>query len=137
MGRVLDNQRRTPREASPLTLPELFGHLTSTAFGGLEKAGQSRGTAAEPSISARRRALQRLTVAHLSELVLTPERGTPPEATQVARATLSDVRTRIRKVTANPERRGALDDYSRSHLQDLDAAISRALEARVELKAGG
>ena len=136
LGRVLDNQRRTPREASPLTLPELFGHLTSTAFGGLEKAGQSRGTAAEPSISARRRALQRLTVAHLSELVLTPERGTPPEATQVARATLSDVRTRIRKVTANPERRGALDDYSRSHLQDLDAAISRALEARVELKAG-
>jgi hypothetical protein len=134
LGRILDNQRRSPREPFPLTLPELFGHLTSTAFAGIEKAGLARATAADPSISIRRRCLQRLTVSHLGDLVLNPGKGTPPEGTQVARVALADIRGKIRRVTASPQRLAALDDYSRSHLLDLEATISQTLDARVMLK---
>jgi len=59
----------------------------------------------------------------------------PAEAGQAARATLVGIRSRIRKVTANPERNSALDEDTRAHLLDLDATISRTLDARVELKA--
>jgi len=137
LGRILDNQRRAPKESSPLTLPELLGHITSTAFAGLEKAGTTKASAATPSIPARRRALQRLTVAHLADLVLDPDKGAPAEATQVARVELSDLRGKIRRVTASPERLHALDDYSRSHLMDLDATISQALDVKMILKPKG
>ena len=137
LGRVLDNQRRAPGNASSLTLPELFGHLTSTAFTGLDKAGLTRASATRPALPGRRRALERLLVTRMGDMVLNPPRGTPAQASQVARATLADIRSRIRKVIGNPQRAAALDEDSRAHLQDLDATITRTLDARVELKAAG
>ncbi len=136
LARVLDNERRAGKGASPLTLPELFGHLQSTAFAGLEKAGTAKATEASPSIPSRRRTLQRLYVARLSSLVLNPPKGTPGEATQVARETLRQIRGRVRAVTGSPQRLAALDGYTRAHLQDLDATITRTLEARAEAKTG-
>ena len=135
LGRVLDNQKRSPGNASALTLPELFGHLTSTAFTGLEKAGMSRASSTHPALPGRRRVLERLLVNRMSDMVLAPPKGMPAEAGQAARATLVGIRSRIRKVTANPERNSALDEDTRAHLLDLDATISRTLDARVELKA--
>jgi hypothetical protein len=137
LARVVDNQRRQPHETSPLTLPELFGHLTTTAFSGVDKVGLSRGTVSRPSVSSRSRSLQRLTVTRMTELLLNPKPGAPPEATQVARATLLEIRNRVRRVTGNPQRLSALDDYSRAHFQDLDAVITRALEAKVDVRAAG
>jgi uncharacterized protein DUF4953/uncharacterized protein DUF5117 len=133
LARVLDNERRSPRGASPLTLPELFSHVESTAFAGLEKAGVSRD---RESIPSRRRTLQRLYVARLGGLVLAPARGTPAEAGQVARRTLQEVRSRIRRVTGSPQRLAALDAYSRAHLEDLDASITRVMEVKMQLKPG-
>ena len=136
LGRVIDNQRRSARGTSPLTLPELFGHLTSTAFAGLDKAGLTRATPAAPAVPGRRRALQRLTVERMSNLLLAPPKGSPPEAVPAARAMLVDIRGRVRKVTGNPQRLAALDEDTRAHLQYLEASISRALDAQVQLKAG-
>jgi hypothetical protein len=135
LARVLDNQRRSPGNASSLTLPELFGHLTSTAFTGLDKAGLTRASETNPALPERRRALERLLVTRMGDMVLTPPKGMPAEASQIARATLVDIRSRIRKVTGNPQRVAALDPSSRAHLQDLEASISRTLDARVEMKA--
>ena len=136
LARVLDNEQRMARGISPLTLPELFGHLESTALEGLERVGAVRATASAPAIPIRRRALQRLFVNRLSGLVLSPPKGTPVEAAQVARETLRDIRSRVRRVTGSPQRMAALDGYTRAHLGDLDATITRALEARVDLRAG-
>jgi uncharacterized protein DUF4953 len=134
LARVLDNERRAGKGSSPLTLPELFGHLQTTAFAGLEKAGLGRAAEAVP---ARRRTLQRLTVARLSDLVLAPQKGTPPEAGQAARETLRQIRSRVREVVGSSQRLAALDGSTRSHLLDLDAVITRTLDAKTEMKAGG
>ena len=121
--RVMDNERRTGEGA--LTLPELFDHLEGTAFGT---------AAAAPKLDQDRRALQRLLVAHLAKLAVTPEKGTPPEAGQVAAASLRSIGRRIdRSLRAGGT---SLDGYGRAHLEDLAARITRTLEAGVEVPAG-
>lgn len=119
LTRVLDNERRTSGDR--FTLPELFGHLEKTAF---EKS--------KPSLSQDRRALQRLLVVRLSKLALTPEKGTPAEASQVAAATLRSIGRRI-----DGAMKTGGDAYTRAHLEDLGARIRRTLEAEVEVPAGG
>jgi hypothetical protein len=136
LARVVDNERRYGKGISSLTLPELFGHLLRTAFTGMDRAGSARATEAAPAIPARRRALQRLLIQRLAGLTLTPPAGTPAEAREVARESLLDARSRIRRVTGTPARLAALDGYSRAHLGDLEAAIGRALDAKIEIKTG-
>lgn len=120
LARVLDNERRT--QEKPFTLPELFSHLEATAFGGLGPSAK---------LSQDRRSLQRLLVAHLTKLALTPEKGTPAEASQVAASTLRSISRRIGKTATS-----AMDGYTRAHLEDLDARIRRTLEAGTEVPAG-
>jgi hypothetical protein len=135
LARVVDNQRRAAAATSPLTVPELFTHLTATAFDSLGKAGLAKGTAVNPSVGDRQRLLQRLLAGRLSNMMLSPSQGLPAEAGQASRMTLMDIRARIRKVTGNPQRLAALDAETRAHLTDLDATIARALDAKVEVKA--
>ncbi len=118
LARVLDNERRTAKD--PLTLPEMFGHLEQTAF---ETSG--------PTLSQDRRALQRVLVTHLVKLAVTPEKGTPAEASQVAAATLRSIGRRLEARSS-----GKLDGYTLAHYQDLAAKIRRTLEAGTELPAG-
>jgi hypothetical protein len=125
LTRVLDNERRTPD--NPLTLPELFGHLEATAFGDV-KAGAK--------LSQDRRALQRLLVGHLQKLAVAPEKGTPPEAAQVAAATLRSIDKRIGKALAAASSKPTKDGYTRAHLEDLRTRIHRTLEAGTQVPAG-
>jgi uncharacterized protein DUF4953/uncharacterized protein DUF5117 len=120
LARVLDNERRTPKD--PVTLPEIFGHLEATAFGGPAGA----------SLSQDRRALQRLLVSHLAKLAVAPLKGTPAEASQVAAATLRDISRRIAKSSAA----GKADGYTKAHWQDLSARIRRTLEAGTQVAPG-
>jgi hypothetical protein len=121
LARVLDNERRSPKD--PFTLPELFTHLEKSAFEAL--AGKA--------LSQDRRALQRLLVNHLAKLAVTPEQGTPAEASQVAAATLRSIGGRMEKSLAA----GKPDGYTRAHYQDLAAKIRRTLEAELEVPAAG
>jgi len=120
LARVLDNERRTPKD--PVTLPEIFGHLEATAFG--SPAG---------SLSQDRRALQRLLVSHLSKLAVAPVKGTPAEASQVAAATLRDIGRKLARSSAAP---GKADAYTKAHWQDLSARIKRTLEAETTVAPG-
>lgn len=124
LARVLDNERRT--QSNPLTLPELFSHLEATAFGDLGSSAK---------LSQDRRSLQRLLVTHLTKLALTPEKGTPAEASQVAASTLRSIGRRIGKALPKTPS-SAMDGYTRAHLEDLDARIRRTLEAGMEVPAG-
>jgi hypothetical protein len=125
LTRVLDNERRTT--VNPLTLPELFGHLETTAFGDL-KSGVK--------LSQDRRALQRLLVARLAKLAVAPEKGTPAEASQVAAATLRSIERRIGKILPGTASHATADGYTIAHLEDLRTRIHRTLEAGVQLPAG-
>ncbi len=124
LARVLDNERRT--QGKPFTIPELFGHLEATAFGDLGPSAK---------LSQDRRSLQRLLVTHLTKLALTPEQGTPAEASQVAASTLRSINRRIGKALPKTAT-SAMDGYTRAHLEDLDARIRRTLEAGTEVPAG-
>lgn len=121
LARVLDNELRVAEP--PLTLPELFGHLESTAFEG--QPGEDLGVD--------RRALQRILVSHLIRLAVNPEKGTPAEASQVAASTLRSVARRLEKKMAGPAK---LDGYTRAHYEDLAARIKRTLDAGVQVPAG-
>jgi Met-zincin/Domain of unknown function (DUF5117) len=122
LARVLDNERRTPHD--PLTLPELFGHLEATAFAGLKPGAK---------LSQDRRALQRLLVGRLAGLAVSPGKGTPAEASQVAAAVLRSIDARIGKALAAAP---ATEAYTRAHLEDLRSRIRRTLEAAVQVPAG-
>ncbi len=121
LARVLDNERRTPK--APFTLPELFGHLETTAFGG------PAGTA----LTQDRRALQSTLVSHLAKLAVAPPKGTPAEASQVAAATLRSIGRRLTRSLAAP---GKADAYSKAHWEDLGARIRRTLEAGTQVAPG-
>ncbi|HSS47522.1 MAG TPA: zinc-dependent metalloprotease [Thermoanaerobaculia bacterium] len=121
LARVLDNERRTPKD--PVTLPEIFSHLEATAFGGPVGA----------SVSQDRRALQRLLVSHLSKLAVAPAKGSPAEASQVAAATLRDIGRRLARSSGTA---GKADAYTKAHWQDLSARIRRTLEAGTQVAPG-
>lgn len=122
LTRVLDNERRTPKD--PFTLPELFGHLEKTAFADVKAGGK---------LSQDRRALQRLLISRLTKLAVAPAQGTPAEAGQVAAATLRSIDARLAKALPGT---AAMDGYTRAHLEDLRSRIRRTLEAGTEVPAG-
>src|SRR6185369_5100078 len=125
LARVLDNERRTPTD--PFTLPELFGHLEATAFSDV-KAGAK--------LSQDRRTLQRLFVARLTKLAVSPEKGTPAEASQLAAATLRSLDQKLAKALAGTASHPTADAYTRAHLEDLRTRIRRTLEAGTQVPAG-
>lgn len=68
----------------------------------------------------------------MAKLAVTPPKGTPAEASQVAAATLRSVGRRLdRALAAKPA-----DAYARAHYEDLAARIRRTLDAGVEVPAG-
>jgi hypothetical protein len=121
LARILDNERRVPADADRFTLPELFERLLVSSFEPLDA-----------SLSADRRALQRTLVAHLEKLALDPPQRSPAEASQLAAASLREIRGRIEAARRGRE---YLDSYTLAHLEDLEARATRTLEARVALPA--
>ena len=69
----------------------------------------------------------------LSDLVLKPATNMPADASMLAAAHLRRIRDRIRAATKRPVLALSLDAYGRAHLAELDAQISRILEAHVAL----
>lgn len=120
LARVLDNERRLPPGADRFTLPELFAALAGTAFESLEV----------PALTADRRALQRVLVSHLADLVLEPERGTPAEASQLAAATLRSIGAQAEAALGGL---GSEPSYAAAHLADIAARAARTLEASIQL----
>ena len=59
---------------------------------------------------------------------------TPAEASQVAASTLRSIDRRVGTALAGAP--GAMDGYTRAHLEDLGAKIDRTLAASIEVPAG-
>lgn len=114
LARVLDNERRVAEGEDRFTLPELFGTLDAIVFG------------ESTPLDAERRALQRMWVDELSRLAFEPRKGTPAEASQLARRSL-------RRVVLTLSDAYVEDPYDEAHVNDLHDRITSLLEAKVQV----
>jgi hypothetical protein len=131
LARVKDNEARVAAGEEAFTLPELFRRLTDGTFRGLDRGNVSAGAGRSPLVASKRRALQRIYVGLLEDIVLAPEKGTPADASVLAAAELRRIRERARRTAADPAIAPSLDAYGRAHLADLDARIGRALDPKI------
>jgi hypothetical protein len=130
LDRIRDGELKVPDEQDAFTTAELFDRLTNSIMAEVHAAEAGDFTNRKPAIGSLRRGLQRAYVSRLCGLVL----GGPtasPDAQTIAAAKLRDLSTGIESLLAKGDVK--LDDYSRSHLVELDARIKKVLEASVEL----
>ncbi len=131
LGRVKDNEARYAAGEPVFAMPELFERLTSGVMRGLDQGNVSATGGRSPLVASKRRTLQRIYVGLLSDLALSPEKGTPADASVLAAAELKKVRERARRAAADPALAPSLDAYGRAHLADLDTRIARVLDAKI------
>jgi hypothetical protein len=102
--------------ADVVSIPELMQAMTGAIWAELDQSG---------AISAIRRDLQRAHLDALAGIVVEPAEGMPNDARAVARRQLDVLGRRVADRLARP---AGLDDYTRAHLEDVRAAIGRALD---------
>jgi hypothetical protein len=127
IGRVLDNQVRTPAGEDALSVPELFGAVRGEIWSELGADGFGRGaTDRSPAISSLRRHLQAEHVRRLIELGtgLRWPGSSAATVTAIAREELRTLEGAIAGALGQD-----LDTASRAHLNDMHQRIERALEA--------
>ncbi|MEE9393912.1 MAG: zinc-dependent metalloprotease [Planctomycetota bacterium] len=134
LRRVLDNESLTDNEDA-LTLAEMMSKVSHSIWSDL-KAGDSDKTytARKPCISSIRRNLQSEHIKRLIDLSY-PKGNVNSAHKQIA--TLA--RMHLRRIGAGvtgmlPKGTTGLDDYSRAHLEDVQARITKALEAQFTLR---
>lgn len=132
LGRILDNEMRTPEGQDALTVPEVFTVVREQVWASLKPAGangtaRTSFTAREPMISSLQRNLQR---AHLDRLISLATGAGWPNASANAVTTLA--RLELREIGGRIDRTlelNGLDPYSAAHLTDARERITRALDA--------
>src|SRR6266487_2619503 len=123
LSRVRDAELRAESRSQMVTIPDILTTLTASIWAEAGVQGsQGRNT------SSIRRDLQRLYLARLLQMVVTPEPGMPEDARTVARATLASLSSALGRalVPANE-----LDGYTQAHFADSRQRIEQALNAHV------
>jgi hypothetical protein len=128
LGRVLDNELRSPAEEDALTLPELMDAVIGAIFIELDAARAGPFTNRKPMISSLRRNLQSEAVDRLVDLSLAGGRWVPPPMRTLAVGHLWRLHATLEKVVDRAAD-GQVDEYSLVHLSDLKERINRALNA--------
>lgn len=116
---MLDLPLHYEKGQEALTLAELFRNLRDNFWSELDRGGRN--------INGFRRNLQRAHLARLMDLTLRTgsAAAAPEDATSLARADLAAIRAKIRSVA-----RERLDAVTLAHLDETEARITAALEAR-------
>lgn len=129
LSRVRDAELRANEGEAVVSLPELFETLTAAIWAESGFRANRKAPRAARSTTSIRRDVQRLWLASLIKLVVTPQVGTPEDARAVARQTLTELGTVIDRALARPG--SQLDAYTRAHLTDSRERISQALSAQM------
>ncbi len=131
LGRVLDNEMRTPDGEDAVTVPEIFMQVREKVWSSLEPihgngSASHSYTARDPMISSLQRNLQR---EHLDRMIALAVGTWWPNASFNTVTTLA--RDELRGIDADIEKalEKDMDPYSHAHLVDARERISRALEA--------
>jgi hypothetical protein len=129
LSRVFDNEFRTANDQDALTLPEVLNTVRAAAWSELENPDNNRQFSdRQPIISSLRRNLQREHIDRLIDLA-NNKLGTAPAAkpiSDLAAAQLAELKEKL-TATAAIEK---LDNYSRAHLRENAARITKMLDAR-------
>src|SRR5438132_1214340 len=124
LSRVRDAELRAETRNRLVTIPDILTTLTASVWAeaGVQGSQRARNT------TSIRRDLQRLYLARLLQIVVTPEPGMPEDARTVARATLASLSGALGRalVPANE-----LDGYTQAHYADSRQRIEQALNAQV------
>ena len=121
VGRMIDNELRTPGEA--YTAAELYNDLTRAIWSEL-------GAERARSIDSFRRNLQRAHVDQLIAVMLDQGPEVPEDARSLSRLHLKRIDGRVEGALE----REALDDFTRAHLEETHARIQRALDAQFSIE---
>jgi hypothetical protein len=129
LSRVFDNEFRTANDQDALTLPEVLNTVRAAAWSELDNPDNNRQFSdRQPIISSLRRNLQREHIDRLIDLA-NNKLGTAPAAkpiSDLAAAQLAELKEKL-TATAAIEK---LDNYSRAHLRENAARITKMLDAR-------
>ena len=130
LQRLHDSEVKVAADADAYTLAEHLRLLVDGVFSEWGRANaQGEFTDRKPYIDSYRRNLQRDTLQRLTTLVTSG--GGPEDARTLARMHLQRLQTQITNLLKSKELK--LDDYSRAHLLDCQAAIKRTLNAQLNL----
>ncbi len=127
LDRILDSELKVTANQDAFTVAELLERLSTSVLSEVGAIGPGDYTVRKPAISSLRRGLQRAYIARLCGLVLGTSASADAQA--VAAAQLRDLSASIKGLLARADVK--LDDYSRAHLVDLDARITKTLDASV------
>src|SRR5437867_2001237 len=124
LSRVRDAELRAESRNQTVTIPDILTTLTASVWAeaGVQGSQRARNT------TSIRRDLQRLYLARLLRMVVTPEPGTPEDARTVARATLVSLSGALGRAQAPANE---LDGYTQAHFADSRQRIEQALNAQV------
>ncbi len=128
LGRVLDNELRSPAGEDALTLPELMDAVIGAIFTELDANQAGPFTNRKPMISSLRRNLQSDAVDRLVDLSLVDGRWVPSPVRTLAVGHLWQLNATLVKVVDRAAD-GHVDEYSLVHLSDLKERINRVLNA--------
>ena len=129
LGRLVDSELKVPANAEPFTAAELIERLTTAIFSELEGLGKGKFTNRKPAIGSLRRSLQRQYLGRLANLAL-GNTFAPADCRSLAYVELQALQGRIQQVLSG---KAQIDPYSRAHLSETSARISKVLEAQVQL----
>jgi len=130
LQRVYDNEYRVPAENDAVTLPELLDTIRSSIWSELDQKLEKQFTARQPAISSLRRNLQREHVGRLVDLSM-PGAGSAAAYKPISNLALQQLRELRDKTQASLKNEGGkLDPYSRAHLSEVQALITKALDAQ-------
>ena len=125
---VYDNEARSMPDEDVVTLPELLDAISSEIWSELNSAPVAKATARKPWISSLRRNLQTEHLERLIDLTM-PDSGFTAAYKPISNLALMRLRLilgKVKEVKDSPN----LDPYSAAHLQEVDARISKALDAQ-------
>jgi hypothetical protein len=132
LKRMHDAELRVSADADALTTAELIQRLTKAIYSEVESTKEGDYSLRKPAISSIRRNLQRSYLDDLSSLALGSS-GAPQDCQTIAYAELANLQQRIKSLLDNQPVASKLDAYSRAHLQETSARITKVLEARFEI----
>jgi hypothetical protein len=131
LGRVYDNELKTPADQEALTLPELLDTVRDGIWSGIANVdGQKAYTARNPLISSLQRSLQREHVQRLMDLANNKMPGAVGKAaSDLAVMQLSDLKTKMQAAAAAAN----VDVYTKSHLTETISRIQKLQDTRYVL----
>ena len=127
LGRISDNEYRTPEDQDALTLPELFSTTNDVVFSELREEIDGEYSDRKPKISSLRRMLQADMTNRLVKMS-TGSARVSQSTRQLAQLHLRRLDAELEELLARSEEVG-LDNYSLAHLHDLHTRTSRAIDA--------